>query len=294
MKYSATTIRHLIALCNGSTVADSKLNGEIFRHMKDENMLIAITHGSRKSWRARNCESLRFYLNDTCGLRDLDKSLSIAIADSVSRSAQVQAFGDSKFKSCRSFKGFMVNCYHTLHCTLNGKPIQLHPQEGIFSFIYDFESFCIPEDAIVVGIENFENFRYIREQEFFFKKNISGSSPLLFVSRYPQIQHSDLIKWLKVIPNRYIHFGDLDLAGVKIYLTEYFPYLGQRSSFLIPLDYDDRIAAGSTERYNMQLQFSELANVDPRLMPLISSIHRHHRGYDQEGFIIMCDNNENT
>ena len=77
------------------------------------------------------------------------------------------------------------------------------------------DGFAIPEDVMVVGIENPENFRWISRQKVFFKENLSSSSPLLFVSRYPQTQHGDLIRWLKAIPNRYVHFGDLDLLRYK-------------------------------------------------------------------------------
>ena len=53
----------------------------------------------------------------------------------------------------------------------------------------------------------------IRHQREFFESEI-GSQRLLFVSRYPQ--STDLRSWLQNIPNRYIHFGDFDLAGIHI------------------------------------------------------------------------------
>ena len=42
--------------------------------------------------------------------------------------------------------------------------------------------------------------------------------PLLLVSRYPQSK--DLVTWLHTVPNHYVHFGDIDLAGIHIYLTD--------------------------------------------------------------------------
>lgn len=244
-----------------------------------------MTRGSRKSWRVQDATALMSYLNSVYGIRNPEELLRLAESGDTSRAEQVHTIGDSKFRSTRSFKGFMVSCYQPIEVTLNSKPFTLHPQEGTFTFIYDFDGFAIPEDVMVVGIENPENFRWISRQKVFFKENLSSSSPLLFVSRYPQTQHGDLIRWLKAIPNRYVHFGDLDLAGIRIYLTEYFCHLGERSSFLIPSDFDQRIASGSPDRYNDQLQFASTPLTDTRLQPLINSIHRHHRGYDQEGFI---------
>ncbi len=289
MMPSVTNLRHLIALANGESVPGSKLRGTMFERLKEEKLLVAITHGSRKSFQAVNCESLRFHLNDIYGLRDLEKCLYLAESDHTSRAEMVHATGNSKLRPSRSFKGFMVNCLQQIEGNLNGQTFNLQPLHGTFTFIYDYESFRISEDVIIVGIENPENFRWISKQAKFFKENVSDSSPILFVCRYPQDQHCDLIKWLKSIPNRYIHFGDLDLAGIKIYLTEFFCHLGERSSFLVPSDFDERIASGSPDRYNNQMQFASIANSDPRLRLLIDSIQHHHRGYDQEGFIEEID-----
>ena len=52
----------------------------------------------------------------------------------------------------------------------------------------------------------------------------TNNQKILFVCRYPQ--SNDLIKWLQSIPNRYLHFGDLDFAGINIYLNEFKKYLG--------------------------------------------------------------------
>ena len=105
------------------------------------------------------------------------------------------------------------------------------------------------------------------------------------MSRYPQ--NGDLVRWLKYIPNQYIHFGDLDLAGIAIFQNEFQQYLGDRATFLIPNDYEFRISNGSTIRYNDQFsKYGKITSDNPQLSELIAAIHRHHRGYDQEGFII--------
>ena len=81
-------------------------------------------------------------------------------------------------------------------------------------------------------------------------------------------------------------FGDLDLAGIRIFITEFYRYLGERSSFLIPPDYEERIKNGSRERYDVQLTTTKNMIInDPRLRALAACIHKYHRGYDQEGYI---------
>ena len=111
-----------------------------------------------------------------------------------------------------------------------------------------------------------------------------GDTPLLFVSRYPQSK--DLCKWLQGITNRYVHFGDFDLAGIHIFLTEFQQFLGDRSSFLIPPDIEKRLQIGSQERYNGQLsRFRNLKSDDKRIQAVIDLINKYHRCYDQEGYI---------
>lgn len=84
-----------------------------------------------------------------------------------------------------------------------------------------------------------------------------------------------------------IHFGDFDLAGINIFLTEFHKHLGERASFLIPPDIEKRLQKGSTERYNNQYErFKKLYTDIPSLQRLIAMINQHHRCYDQEGYIL--------
>ena len=85
-----------------------------------------------------------------------------------------------------------------------------------------------------------------------------------------------------------MHFGDFDLAGINIYLTEFYRYLGpDRSAFFVPADIEQRLSAsGSRERYQAQFErFGKMEVPDARLLPLVSLIHRHQKGYDQEGYV---------
>ena len=191
--------------------------------------------------------------------------------------------GNSKLKMRRSFPGFLVNSYEAIDAQLHGKFCVILPEEGSSVFVSDWERFVIPSDVTVVGIENPENFRFIRQQRHLFESCLPGKR-LLFVSRYPQ--STDLRKWLLGIGNPYVHFGDFDLAGIKIFLSEFHKYLPERSSFLIPLDIEERLKNGSTERF--QGNYYENRNLSsdiPELQALIGLIMKYHKAYDQEGYI---------
>ena len=266
------------ALISGEQVAGSKLSSKLLNELMAEGLLSVVTHGSRKSYRARDVEALKRYLIDK------DESYRmLEVSSFVSRASLAAETGNSKLMTVRSCPGFPVNSYEPISCSLCDKDFVVNPHEGSFVFIDNWQQFSIPQDIVVVGIENMENFRRIRQQKKLFE-SVLGNMPLLFVSRYPQ--STDLRNWLMGIPNRYVHFGDFDLAGIHIFLTEFQKYLGDRASFLIPSNIEQRLAKGSQDRYNNQYGKYHTLHCDiPYLQSLIDLINKHHRGYDQEGYI---------
>ena len=191
----------------------------------------------------------------------------------------------------RRQEGFPVNSYERVECFLGGDSFPVNPQEGSFLFVSDWKKFTIPEDVVVIGVENMENFRMIRRQRRFFEEYLHThglSDKVLFVSRYPQ--STDLRRWLCTIPNHYLHFGDFDLAGINIFLFEFQQYLGkERSSYLIPADIESRLKSGSRKRYDEQYyRFKDIKSDACELQQLIDLIHHERKTYDQEGYI-CCD-----
>ena len=283
MKMTAALLEKLIRLANGENLPASSLKGDWFEQMHDDGILVAETHGSRKSLRARDSASFRHYIESQYDIRDLERTHELLSKRAVDRYEQVDVTGDSKFITRRTFTGFLVNSYQPIEAMLNGQPMIIRPPEGSCLFIADYQHFNIPENIVIVGVENAENFRYIERQKYLFK----SYGNVLFVSRYPQVQSKDLLKWLQSIPNRYVHFGDLDLAGIAIYENEYYCHLGERASFFVPIDFDERVSEGSLERYNTQYnRYNNMEVKDKRLHELFHCIHHYHRGYDQEGFIL--------
>ena len=243
-----------------------------------EGLITVTVHGSRKSVRALDAGRLKQFLIDND-----EKFRILDIEGKTSRAEQAYSTGNSKLISVRSCPGFPVNSYEPIECELNGDAFVVHPANGSFTFICDWQSFSVPEDVIVVGIENMENFRLVQRQQYLFEECLGGNK-LLFVSRYPQ--SADLRSWLKIISNRYVHFGDFDLAGIKIFQTEFEKYLGERASFLIPSDIETRLHVGSSKRYDDQINNAAgISSDNPALQGLIDLIHRERKGYDQEGYI---------
>ena len=271
------------ALLAGEQVAGSRLNSKLLDELLAEGLLLVVSRGSRKSYRARDAEALKRFL--------IDKDESFRIIEvnaSDSRATMAAETGNSKLVMVRSCPGFPVNSYERVECFLGGDPFPVNPQEGSFLFVSDWKKFAIPEDVVVMGVENMENFRMIRKQRTFFEKYLHNhdlSDKVLFVSRYPQ--STDLRKWLCSIPNHYLHFGDFDLAGINIFLFEFQQYLGkERSSYLIPADIESRLKFGSRKRYDEQCnRFKDIKSDILELQQLIDLIHHERKAYDQEGYI---------
>lgn len=273
------------ALIAGEQVTGSKLSSKLRDELLTEGMLLVTSHGSRKSYRARDTEALKRFLID----KDENyRILEVNISDS--RASMATETGNSKLVMVRSCPGFPVNSYEPIGCRLNGESFMVNPQKGSFVFVAEWETFTIPKDVVVIGIENMENFRMIRNQRVFFEKYLQAHKlpkKALFVSRYPQ--STDLRRWLCTIPNHYLHFGDFDLAGIGIFLFEFQQYLGaERSSFLIPSDIDFRLKSGSGKRYDEQYcRFKDIKSDECDLQQLIDRIHHERKGYDQEGYIMF-------
>ena len=269
---------YINALLAGDKIASSRIPKAMLETLLSEGLITVTVHGSRKSVRALDAGRLKQFLIDND-----EKFRILDVEGKTSRAKQASSTGNSKLVSVRSCPGFPVNSYEPIECELNGEAFVVHPANGSFTFICDWQSFSVPEDVIVVGIENMENFRLVQRQKYLFEECLGGNK-LLFVSRYPQ--STDLREWLKSIPNRYVHFGDFDLAGIKIFQTEFERHVGERASFMIPSDIEDRIKNGSSKRYDDQFSHSgNISSKDPGVQALIDIINKYRKGYDQEGYI---------
>ena len=215
-------------LLPGSSLPASAIKHSIVNKMLQDGMLQKQqTSNSKAIVFINQKNNLAAYLHNHFGIGDLEEYVNQFSNETLSRATATSISSNSKLKSIRTFKGFLMNCYQPVEAILNGKKITLHPAEGSYTFISDYENFTVPANITIVGIENAENFSQIKKQQYLFEH----ITPL-FVCRYPQ--SNDLIKWLQAVHNNYLHFGDLDFAGISIYLSAYKKYLGNKTTFFLP------------------------------------------------------------
>lgn len=282
MKLPINIAKRLQELLQGQSLASGKAKHKLIEALVAEH-IIERQGRIQKKLTLNNPEALRLYLQNKFGIQDLKTYIqALERENSLKRRDLVMAASNSKLKPIRTFKGFMVNCYEPIKTIYNNETMVLNLQDGIFQFIYDYEKFY-PEDKVtVVGVENPENFRYIQSQYLYFKH----LQPL-FVSRYPQHQSKDLIRWLRRIPNPYLHFGDFDLAGIGIYINEYKIHLGDKAHFFVPDNIEDLLKRyGNSNLYNHQKTNFKMSQIqDQKLLNLIDLIHHFQKGLEQEVLI---------
>lgn len=278
---SLSLARKIRKLLVDKRIGGSQFSNVMAQELLNEEILVFTSRGMHKVYRLSDEQGLRTYLSQRYGIENLERWIEVKSCETeMTRSEQVQALGNSKLGNIRVFKGFLVRSVIPVEATLRGEPFIVQPIKGISLFIEDYEHFRIPEDVVVVGIENGENFQSVDVQRYLFE-----GMKVLFVSRYPQSK--DLRSWLQKIPNRYLHYGDFDLAGVSIYLTEFYAYLGNRAEFFIPADIEARLVEGNCILYDRQYErFGKMIITDKRIRPLVELIHKYRRGYEQEGYII--------
>lgn len=281
MKIPVHIAEKLLQLSKGEIIPSSMAKHALIEELISEE-IIERTGRIQKKLYIKDSKALFLYLQNKFGVNDLQKYIEISQKEDVKRNELVEVSAESKLKQVRTFKGFLINSYAPVQATLNGNPIVLNFNDGVFKFIYDFENFIPDKKITIVGIENSENFRYIEKQKYLFKE----IQPL-FVSRYPQNQSKDLLKWLQSIPNNYLHFGDFDFAGIGIYLNEFKKHLSEKATYFIPENIENLIADfGNKNRYDQQkMNFSEQKNQEEKLLHLIEIIHKQKKGLDQEIFI---------
>ena len=278
MKVPVHIAEKLLQLSQGKSVPSSLAKHSLIDDLVLEG-IIERKGRIQKSLLLSNNKALHTYLQNNCSINDLQQYIQVSKKEEVTRGELVAATSNSKHTGVRSFKGFLINCYSPIQATLNGKQITLNPVDGTFQFIYDFEKFILSPDITIVGIENPSNFRHIDKQKDLF----TDINPL-FVSRYPQNQSKDLIKWLHSILNNYLHFGDFDFAGIGIYLHEFKKHLADRTTFFVPENIDKLIADfGNKKRYDGQkINFEVKSIKEEKLLQLIDTIHKYRKGLDQE------------
>lgn len=275
--------KSLLELLEKRKIPYSRFSQQSLLKQFHEDGIITITGRRQKTVQVISAEVLQDYLENHFGISDLTAYIAALSETTSIRADLVKVATDSKIQRKRVFEGFLVNCYDEIYGYINGEKALLRPIPGSFFFINDYEHFTLDPDVTVIMVENFENFKYIAYQKELFRQ----ISKPLFISRYWSIGLSD---WISGIENEYVHFGDFDLSGLKIYVQE---FRNKRQShlktnFWTPQSIEGLIEKhGNRETYLKQLEDTQHTDFSlyPEIAELAEIIKRQQKSLHQEFFI---------
>ena len=288
MKYSTKTIRTLIRLRDGDTVNEGEFRSgqmkELLTVLNSQNALSFVRIGrSRGAYKAITPERFTPACVDyDRSLSDLEAALRLAENEISTRAEKVALFGNSKQDGAgRTIKGFTILADRDLIISYQTREYVLNPTTGLH--IIDRSALAIPEQVTVIVVENAECLYDLR-----WIPNVGlqpDNGPYVILCRFPVCEEAK--RWLETIPNRILYFGDFDLAGIRIYETEFKRRLGDRISFVFPKDIESRIQrSGNPALYSKQVNegFANFKSDSGELSNLVVLIHHLHSTYEQEGY----------
>ncbi len=262
---------------NAVEFPSTKIKGELVLELIEREILHRKIKGKGFVY-AINPGLLDNFLQHELKISSLDEYI-LALENPGDRAQNVKVSGDSKITQSTIGEGFLVNSIYKISCSLNNQEFIIDPCNGVSYFIHDIDYFKVPEDIVIVGFENFENFRKISLAGKYF-----ANGSYLFVSRYLNKSKS-FQKWLATNNNPYIHFGDFDLAGIHIYLKEIKVHVNGPCSFFIPENIEQLFMEfGNRQRFIDQ---ANRYNHDdflyhPEVSELYKLILKYKAGVDQE------------
>lgn len=217
---------------------------------------------------------------DVNSIEDLDYFIN-QNNEPISRDEITDNYSYTKRVESKSFNGLMINVFDKLEVVCNSKKQYFYPMEGMGLFIHYTSKLELPDDVIVVGVENPQVVWYINKYEYLFEKD--KKYLFLCISEYKTTYQ---YKWLESFKGEYLHFGDFDLAGINIYLNTIVPRLKKTSSysFLIPDNINRLIKERKYKKdYSNQTRYLNIQSLDDKnLQNLIDFIKDNKLTLEQE------------
>lgn len=291
MYLTQATVRNIKDLLNDGSVPSSRMKGEWVKVCRDENAITEIVQGKVKG--RYRLKDRNLFLNVLSRYNEAFTSEQWEELLGADQAEQSKTTGNSKLCNQDVMNGFYINTYDKFPCYIMGKHVScLTCQDGMPGYIMDWKGFKIPSDVLVIIAENMMNVSLVRRQKYLFNTLLRNTEKHILVVAYympnSKTNSKALKNWLASISNRVVHFGDFDLPGINIYLTNYKPICKDRISFLIPDDIEQRIKEhGSSKRFNDHLDFVGRVDAgnDLKLKWLIDIITKYRKGYDHQGYI---------
>ena len=293
MKFSSKTIQLLIRLRDGEQVnsgefSSAQQKGVISYLLERRAVGFQRIGKSRGLYQVLNKVQFMEVLGQLdLQLKDLNAAMVLASRPDVSRGKKVQLTGNSK-QNCagKTIMGFTILADRDICVNYQEREYVISPKVGLHA-IGD-SPIGIPNEARIIIVENPECLYNLNWIPYIGLKKDDG--PYIILCRSFLCEAGK--RWLESISNKCYYFGDFDLAGIRIYETEFKSRLGGKIAFIVPDDLEHRIRrSGNSNLYTKQVNegFDTVESISGELTDLITLLHWLQSGYEQEGYCFPCD-----
>ena len=278
-------LKGLLLLAEEKSIRASLLSRTLLDTLTGEHLVSVKREGRSYIVRASNPELILGFAKRLAGTDDLESYLSMLEDQQAgikpTRAEAARLVNDTKAFGTDVMKGIRLNSIRPVSVSFDGKDFVIDPLRGMSAEIDEQALLEIDPDIVVVGVENYATFMRIKDYAYLFPEK--ERHIFTYRSTGGKDSYGKWIEWLKRIPNRYIHFGDLDKGGLRIYIDSFRSVLGDRAEFLIPDNYEGIIQNGSSKLYDEQYgQAAPDVTKDPRIKPLYDAIEKYHKSCEQE------------
>lgn len=213
-------------------------------------------------------------------LKDIEGSLAfLEIGDTrMKPSEEIAKYGRDHLGKRNLWRGFFLKSNISFKISYNGQPYTIGP-DNPFLVEKDEQLELEYSSCALWIVENYECF-----QDLSWMSLYQGSDRVsLIICRWPasKLARETYGKW-PVAEKHY--FGDLDLAGINIFQTEYADLLGNDSIF-VPDSFEEDIKHGSASLFQDQIKFTHITGRNDMIQECIRKIINNQKGLLQEYYL---------
>jgi len=281
MKLNLSDAKAFRELLKNDTILESAfgMSGKKILSSMEENGILSIKRINRRSREINiiNHSSFDAYLRNHFSISNLNKYIDILNGEDTSRATLAKAGLNTKIKSNNPKAGFHISSYDSIKVIINSEEVLIDFPIGCALFVHKDSELKFRKDVLIVGVENFTNLSSVKAHKELFKTD----KKIIFIERSKYLQ-----RLLGEITNEYLHFGDIDLAGINIYLTEYHPILQDRGGFFVPDTIESDLRKGNGELFEKQyMKYGLIKSEINYIQDLINLINANKTTIEQEFYL---------
>lgn len=214
-------------------------------------------------------------------LKDLEGCLSSFESDvkGLKPSEEIARYGRDHLAKRNLWRGFFIKANFPLSITYNGQSILIGPDSPVLVEKPELLVARFEELSLWV-VENYECFQNISWMNLF----PIGKEPALIICRWPASKQARFAYGSWPVRKKY-YFGDLDLAGINIFQTEYASQFGP-DAFMIPPTFSKDIRSGSASIFQNQKKYWGIVGCTPGIQASIETILKEQKALLQEYYLI--------